>query len=293
MTHSVSTLQMPGWLALGSALLALGACSSIQPNTNIADAQARLSTDYNDKDIADRGQGDLASARTSLQAAQTGWTNGDKEQSGHNLMMGQTYLDLAETRGREAKIEQDNTRLAGLAQLNGKNQQIAAQSQQLDAKDMQLAGKDRQIAGKNDQLADKNQQLAQAQEQLRGYDMTANDLGSTMVLQDVSFETGKSQLLSGGVNRLQPLINYLRLSPNTHVRIEGYTDNVGGMVYNQQLSLDRANAVKAILAAGGVGDDRISTIGSGLDKPVATNDTVAGRQSNRRVEITLLKQPGM
>ncbi len=293
MTKPISTLRISTTFMLGTALLTFGACASIPPNSHIADAQGRLSADYNDKEIADRGQGDLASAKTALQAAQQAWANDDKPQSEHQLVMGKTYLDLAETRGQEAKVEKDNTRLAGLAQLAGKNQQLAEKDQQLQSQDQEIAGKDRVIAGKNDQLADKDQQLAQAKDQLRDYHMTDTDLGSTMVLQDVSFETGKSQLLSGGVNRLQPLINYLRLSPNTNVRIEGYTDNVGGAAYNQQLSLDRANAVEAILSAGGVSSTRISTIGSGLNKPVATNDTIAGRQSNRRVEITLLKQPGM
>src|SRR6185437_2218162 len=116
MTMPVLTSRVSKTLMFGSALLALGACSSIQPNTNIADAQGRLSSDYNDKEIADRGQGDLANAKTSLQSAQQEWATGDKEQSSHNLMMSKTYLDLAETRGQEAKVEKDNTRLAGLAQ---------------------------------------------------------------------------------------------------------------------------------------------------------------------------------
>ena len=90
---------------------------------------------------------------------------------------------------------------------------------------------------------------------------------------------------------MAPLLNYLRLAPEAKVSIEGNTDNVGGAAYNQRLSLDRANAVKAILMAGGVGADRISTSGAGFDKPLATNDTNAGRQLNRRVEITLLEKP--
>ena len=292
MTKTMSIRRLSAPVLLGTGLLAITACSTVAPNPHIADAQTRLSTAYNDKETAERGQGDLANAKRALQTAQTDWAKGDKENADHQLTMGQTYLDLAETRGQQAKVEADNTRLAGLAQLADKNQQLAAQDQQLQGKDLQIAGQSRVIAGKNDQLADKDQQLAQAQDQFRDDHMTVNDLGSTMVLQDVSFETGKSQLLSGGINRLQPLINYLRLSPNTHVRVEGYTDNVGGTGYNQQLSLDRANSVKTILTAGGVSNDRISTIGSGLNKPVATNNTVAGRQSNRRVEITLLKQPG-
>lgn len=266
-------------LMLGAALVALTACASIEPNTRIADAQGRLSAAYNDKETAERGQGDLANAKTSLLSAERDWKRGDKEISDHNLMMGETYLSLAETRGKQAKLEQANVVLSNQAGLADKNRQ--------------LASKDREIADKNVQIADKDQQLALAQDQLRDSNMKVTELGSTMVLQDVSFETGKSQLLPGGVNRLQPLINYLRLSPETQVRIEGYTDSVGGAAYNSQLSLDRANSVKAILSAGGIDGARISTVGSGLTKPVATNATAAGRQSNRRVEVTLLKQPAL
>jgi outer membrane protein OmpA-like peptidoglycan-associated protein len=264
-------------LMFGASLLSISACSTLAPNPNIAMAQSRLTAAYNDKETAERGQGDLANAKAALQMAQSEWTNGDKEKSEHQLMMGQTYIDLAETRGQQAKIEQDNSKLSTQAQLGSKNQQLMA--------------KDQIIANKNHQITDKDAQLAQAKAQLSN--MTTTDLGSTMVLQDVSFETGKAVLLSGGVNRLQPLINYLRLSPDTRVRIEGFTDSVGGESYNRQLSLNRANAVKDMISQSGIDPMRLSTLGSGLDKPVATNRTIAGRQSNRRVEITLLKQPGM
>jgi outer membrane protein OmpA-like peptidoglycan-associated protein len=264
-------------LMLGVALLALSACASTEPNTRIADAQGRLTAAYNDKETAERGQGDLANAKTSLLSAETNWKRGKEDTAEHDLLMGQTYIELAETRGKQAKLEQANVTLSTQARLAEKNRQ--------------LASKDMVIAGKNDQLADKDKQLALAQDQLRESNMKVTELGSTMVLQDVSFETGKSQLLPGGVNRLQPLINYLKLSPQTKVRIEGYTDNVGGAAYNSQLSLDRANSVKTIISAGGIDGARIETVGSGLTKPVATNATAAGRQSNRRVEVTLLKQP--
>lgn len=266
-------------LMLGAALLALTACATAQPNTRIVDAQTRLSAGYNDKETADRGQGDLANAKTALLAAESDWKRGKKETSDHNLLMGETYIELAETRGKQAKMEKANAALSAQAGIADKNRQ--------------LASKDLVIASQTVQIADKDKQLADARDQLRDYNMQVTELGSTMVLQDVSFETGKSQLLSGGVNRLQPLINYLRLSPETKVRIEGYTDSVGGAAYNTQLSLDRANSVKAILATGGISNDRISTIGSGLTKPVATNATAAGRQQNRRVEVTLLKQPAL
>lgn len=287
-------------LLTGVALAALSACASVEPNQNIVDAQARLSSAYNDKMTAERGQGDLANAKSSLGSAQTDWSNGEKERSNHELNMATTYLDLAETRGRQASVERDTMRLNQQAQIAGKNATIAAQSDAiagqtaaLAAKDQQIASQDTQIASRDTQIAAKDAELSEARDHLREYDMTTTDLGSTMVLQDVSFETGKSDLLPGGVNRLQALINYLRLSPNTRVRIEGYTDSVGGASYNQQLSLARANAVKGILSGANIDGGRIDTFGSGLDKPVASNATVSGRQANRRVEITLLKQPGV
>ena len=341
-------------LTLSAALLTITACTTVQPNSQIADAQGRLTAAYNDKETVERGQGALASAKDSLQSAELNWQHRDKEKFNHNLMLGNTYLDIAQTRGQQAKLEKENVRLANLArltqkdnqlaaqgqmiseqnhqledknkqilsrddlinrnniqiseqghQLDGKNQQISArddvisannsklseQGQQLDGKNQQISARDNVISDKNSQIAKQDQQLAEAQEQLKDYHLKLSNLGVTMVLQDVSFETGKSQLLSGGVNRLGPLINYLRLSPKTKVRIDGYTDNVGGAAFNQRLSLDRANAVKTILVDAGVAGERISTAGSGLTKPVATNATAAGRQANRRVEITLLKQP--
>ncbi|MBN8646489.1 MAG: OmpA family protein [Caulobacterales bacterium] len=263
---------------LGAAILALSACATMAPNQSIQDAQMRLSADYNDKKTAERGQGDLANAKSALALAQTLWDNGETEKSNHQLFMAQTYLDLAETRGAQAKVEASNTSMQSQALLAKSNNIIADKNSQINAM--------------NNTLTTRDQQLADAQEQLRNYDMKTTELGSTMVLQDVSFETGRSELLQGGVNRLQPLINYLSLSPNTRVRIEGYTDNVGGSQYNMGLSLARANSVKAILTNSNVNSDRIETFGSGYEKPVATNSTPSGRQLNRRVEITLLKQPG-
>lgn len=298
MTMNPLNLSQTRLLVLGAALLSIAACSTVQPNSRIADAQGRLSAAYNDKETGDRGQGALANAKEALMSAEADWQKGDKEKSEHNLMLGNTYLDIAQTRGQQAKLEKENVRLANQARLTQKDQQLAAQGQMIADQSNQLYGKNQQInarddviSGKNSQLAEQDQQLAEAQAQLKDYNMKLTNLGSTMVLQDVSFETGKSQLLPGGLNRLTPLINYLRLSPKTQVRIDGYTDSVGGVAYNQQLSLDRANAVKSILMDAGVAGDRISTTGSGLTKPVATNSTVAGRQANRRVEITLLKQP--
>lgn len=75
--------------------------------------------------------------------------------------------------------------------------------------------------------------------------------------------------------------------PNTDLLIVGHTDSVGGNAYNQQLSERRALAAADYLAAHGVSRDRIHTSGRGEAEPVASNDTDAGRQKNRRVEVAI------
>ena len=268
----------PRALLVSAAAFALTACAETGPNPNIADARGRLNVASNDKLTAERGQGDLANARSALTASESDWARGEKDKSTHELMMATTYLDLAETRGQQAGVEQETVKMRDEAALAGKNRMIA--------------GKDRQIASRDAQLVSKDQQLADARDQLQAANLKPTDLGSTMVLQDVSFETGKSTLLAGGVNRLLPLTNYLRLSPETRVRIEGFTDSRGGAAMNMALSLERATSVKSDLIAANIDASRIDVVGSGEDKPVASNATVSGRQSNRRVEITLLKTPG-
>ena len=75
--------------------------------------------------------------------------------------------------------------------------------------------------------------------------------------------------------------------PNTLIRVEGHTDSVGSEEYNRNLSTRRANAVKTLLVRQGVANNRIEVVGVGEAMSVATNDTEAGRQMNRRVEIKI------
>ena len=72
--------------------------------------------------------------------------------------------------------------------------------------------------------------------------------------------------------------------------MEGYTDSKGSDTYNMDLSKRRANAVKNLLVQRGVAENRIEVVGFGETMPVATNDTEAGRQKNRRVKIKIAPQ---
>jgi outer membrane protein OmpA-like peptidoglycan-associated protein len=134
------------------------------------------------------------------------------------------------------------------------------------------------------------QRVADLQAQLHDFQMKQTAEGAMLVMQDVIFETDSANLRPGAVAKMRPLADYLNQSTNVRVRITGHADSRGSDAYNMQLSENRANSVKAALVSAGVDPGRIEAVGMGESQPVATNSTAAGRQANRRVEVTLLGQ---
>ena len=111
-----------------------------------------------------------------------------------------------------------------------------------------------------------------------------NDYARTIL-----FDTGKSSIKAQSTSVMVDIITILAEYPNAKFTVEGHTDSVGSASLNQKLSDSRANSVRDFLIDKGIGADRLSAIGYGEDKPIATNNTRAGRKSNRRVEINLIK----
>jgi OmpA-OmpF porin, OOP family len=76
--------------------------------------------------------------------------------------------------------------------------------------------------------------------------------------------------------------------PDKNITIEGHTDNIGTNEYNQKLSEKRAKSVRQYLIDKfGINGSRLTAVGYGEEKPIASNDTAEGRQTNRRVEAVL------
>jgi outer membrane protein OmpA-like peptidoglycan-associated protein len=113
--------------------------------------------------------------------------------------------------------------------------------------------------------------------------------GFIVNLGDVLFDTGRSTLKPAAREKLSKLAGILLAYPGTlTLEIEGHTDSVGSDELNNKLSLNRAESVRDYLVQSGVKEDRVKGVrGFGKTKPIATNDTSAGRQQNRRVEIVI------
>ncbi|HXG17764.1 MAG TPA: OmpA family protein [Methylomirabilota bacterium] len=106
-----------------------------------------------------------------------------------------------------------------------------------------------------------------------------------MTLESTFFDYNSSALKPGAMNKLSPLITFLREHPERNVTIEGYTDSLGSESYNLDLSQRRAETVRDFLIKNGVSPAQVTARGYGENFPVASNNTEAGRQQNRRVEI--------
>lgn len=115
-------------------------------------------------------------------------------------------------------------------------------------------------------------------------------LGQVVIMKNLSFERGKSTLLSSAHASINDLIGTLRLHPNYHVEISGHTDDKGDPQKNQILSKKRAEAVYNYLLSSGISRERLTFRGYGQSRPIALNKTVEGRQKNERIQFRITKK---
>lgn len=106
----------------------------------------------------------------------------------------------------------------------------------------------------------------------------------TLILNGVEFDTGKATLHPVSFPHLEKVVEFLTYKPNAMIELSGHTDNVGKPKKNKKLSENRAMAVREYLVSKGIEGDRIIAVGYGQERPIANNDTEAGRQLNRRTE---------
>jgi len=114
------------------------------------------------------------------------------------------------------------------------------------------------------------------------------EVGATVRLNNIFFETGKADLKTESYSELNRVIEFLKENPNVKIELSGHTDNVGNADFNKTLSQKRADSVMAYLVSKGVDPSRLVAKGYGMEKPVADNTTEEGKAQNRRVEFTIL-----
>jgi outer membrane protein OmpA-like peptidoglycan-associated protein len=208
-------------------------------------------------------------------AEQTAKLEGERRvQADANRLAAEAAQKAAEAErlaAEKAKAEADAARQAALQQ-----QQVLAQQAQ-DAERARLnAEQDKERLRK--QLLDQFNMILETRDTARG--LIVN-------MSDVLFDTAKWTLRPVAREKLARVAGIVLSHPGLLIEVEGHTDSVGSDAYNQRLSEQRANSVREYLITQGLRPDILSSKGFGETTPVATNDTAAGRQQNRRVELVV------
>jgi outer membrane protein OmpA-like peptidoglycan-associated protein len=138
--------------------------------------------------------------------------------------------------------------------------------------------------------ADREQMQQQLYQSLSSVLETRQEARGLIVsLSDVLFDFDRASLTPGAREKLSKLAGILLAYPGSyHLATEGHTDSIGSHDYNLRLSRDRAESVQAYLMSAGIRPDHVGPVTAFAEtRPVASNDTAAGRQMNRRVEIVI------
>ena len=200
---------------------------------------------------------------------------------------------------------QGETDKARLATENADQLRLKAQAEKADAEAATAAA----LLAKNEaqaetdkahlatENADQQRQKAEAEKaELRAQLMRQFSLiletrdtarGLIVNMSDVLFDTAKHTLRPGAREKLAKVAGIISGHPGLKLEVEGHTDNVGGDDYNQKLSEDRGIAVRDYLTKAGVASNMVTSKGFGKTMPTVSNDTAAGRQQNRRVEMVV------
>lgn len=133
-------------------------------------------------------------------------------------------------------------------------------------------------------------QESELRAQLEGTGVSVTRMGDRIILNmpsNVTFATDRDQVIPPFYPTLDSVALVLRKFDKTLIDVDGHTDSVGNAGYNQDLSERRANSVANYLASRGVDPRRMSAVGYGLERPIASNASEIGRAQNRRVEIAI------
>lgn len=239
----------------------LSACTATPERNETLERARTLVPEIEQSPRAGVAAADIANARTSLDAANR----------------------LAESKGGKADMEFEATNAVLSSQIANEkiltvqaNEQVAAGTAQRQAVLAQARERDAQRSANH---------VKSLEAELADMKLQKTERGLVLTLGDVLFDTAQATLKPGADVPLDRLATALKEQPDRKVLIEGHTDNVGSDQNNMGLSERRAQSVQMGLTQRGVDRSQVTAVGKGENFPIASNDSAAGRQSNRRVEL--------
>jgi outer membrane protein OmpA-like peptidoglycan-associated protein len=251
---------------VASVLLAACATAPVQP-AGSAEARNKLMQLQSDQTLAGRAPLAIKDADVAVSLAEQ--PQADLQLAAHRVYIADRKIDTARAQA-ETKLAEDQR-----AELSTQREDA-----RLDARTQEADIAHAAVAASQAQSVELQRQLDELHAQV-------TERGIVLTLGDVLFATGRADLKPEATNNLLALVNFLNSYPNRTAAIEGYTDNVGSDAANQLLSERRAESVRSYLTGKGIGAARLVASGKGEMQPVADNESVTGRERNRRVEVII------
>jgi len=281
--------------AVVSAVLMTACASTPKRVEQLEQARSDVQALASDPLVQQAASQELANARSSLDQAENALKAGHKDEVLHFSYLASQQAQTGEERVNEARAKQE------VAKGEAERNRVLLESRTSEAERATAAAQEQaRVAQAQAQQAEAARQQAEAaqaeaadtQRQLAELQAKQTERGMVLTLGDVLFDTGASTLKPGAGAVLDRVAGFLKENEGTKVLIEGHTDSRGSDQYNEQLSQRRAQAVADGLTFRGIDRGRVEAVGRGEALPVASNDTAAGQQQNRRVELVFSDASG-
>ncbi|MEJ0084207.1 MAG: OmpA family protein [Pseudomonadota bacterium] len=280
-------------IAVASALLGMAGCETTPTsNATLEQARAAVQEAESDPNVSRYAATELDRARKLLINAE-----GSAKEHGANDKNAAHYAYLATQMARiAAQRAQEQVATARIKAGESERQQILLSAREHEADNAlsqaRVAQSQAEAARNEAQNAQAqlNQSQAESQRlaaQLEDLQASQTSRGIVLTLQDVLFDTGRSQLKPGAERSLDQIAAFLNDHPERRVQVEGFTDSQGTNDYNLELSQSRADAVAMAIIQRGIDAQRVRAMGYGEEYPKASNTNAGSRQLNRRVEIVV------
>jgi outer membrane protein OmpA-like peptidoglycan-associated protein len=238
---------------------------------------------------------DVHEADVALQRAEKAYRDEPDDPSTIDLaIIAQRKALIAETEAASLKARQDaaqakqQTEAVTTSQLASARGQLGQTQAALGQTQMQLQQQQAAAAGQAQQLKDLEAKLKDARDTIAKIaSVKDDDRGMVITLQgEVLFKTAKWDLKPGAMAKLDQIADALK-GKEQPIVVLGYTDNVGTVDMNMDLSQRRAGSVRDYLVTKGIPQDLITAMGKGPSDPISDNTSTEGRAANRRVELVV------
>jgi outer membrane protein OmpA-like peptidoglycan-associated protein len=254
------------------------ACATPTEPKQLVDAQAAYDEASANPDVQANASVELLEAKRALDRAEEEWReHHETGETEHLAYLAARRVQVAELSAAQRKSMAEREQLTAQRAKGAQAVVSAAESARAEA---DAARADAELAAAREQKLREELADLQARETERGLELT---------LGDILFDVDQSTLKPGAMQNLYRLVTFLKEYPDRAVLIEGHTDSTGTDSYNLTLSERRADAVRSFLVSNGIPPERVLSRGYGKDYPVAGNESSAGRQQNRRVEVVILR----